>query len=154
MVFHSFGVLLLTCFLLFILQTSALPLSFLRTDTLECLFRPLLEKDRKCAITTTRCLPDEVCVSSKGYRGPEYVLNAQGCIKRQLCGSTELKFRFKRPHNVTYTCCCEDKCNTIMSVKLRSKGPNNVVNIHQDLHVDSCANYKSPLTAKAATEWQ
>lgn len=152
MAFHSFSVLLLTCFLLFTLQTSSLSLSSLRTDTLACLFRPLLEKDRKCALTTTHCLPDEVCVSSRGYRGHDYALSAQGCIRRQLCGSTELKLRFKQQYNVTHACCCEDKCNTIVREKLESKGPNNIADIEQEQHVDSCANYTSPQTAKAAAE--
>uniref|UniRef100_A0A8C6UH22 UPAR/Ly6 domain-containing protein n=1 Tax=Neogobius melanostomus TaxID=47308 RepID=A0A8C6UH22_9GOBI len=70
------------------------------------------EKDKACShMTTTQCLPDEVCASSRGYEGTEHVLSAQGCVQRDLCGSHEVKFHFGRKYKVSHTCCCLDKCN-------------------------------------------
>uniref|UniRef100_A0A3B5AZF8 UPAR/Ly6 domain-containing protein n=1 Tax=Stegastes partitus TaxID=144197 RepID=A0A3B5AZF8_9TELE len=82
-----------------------------RAFFLLCYYCPLQHKGKPCTNTTSQCLPDQRCSSSRGRYGSIHVLSAQGCLSRELCGSHEMVSYRGVEYNVSHTCCCKDKCN-------------------------------------------
>uniref|UniRef100_A0AAV2KY76 UPAR/Ly6 domain-containing protein n=1 Tax=Knipowitschia caucasica TaxID=637954 RepID=A0AAV2KY76_KNICA len=98
-------------FLCVLLTTTARTVPSLRTDTLLCYFCPLQDKSESCENFTTQCTPDQVCAISRGHTGSLHVMSAQGCVKRDLCGSHQSMSKLGVRYDVSHSCCCEDKCN-------------------------------------------
>ncbi|KAM3609136.1 uncharacterized protein V6R79_010048 [Siganus canaliculatus] len=94
-----------------LLTTAALILPALSLDPLLCYFCPLQLKSKPCPNVTSQCPPTERCSSSRGRYGPVHILSAQGCVKAELCGSSETVSYQGVEFNVSHTCCCKDKCN-------------------------------------------
>jgi len=146
----------------------------LRQDTLLCNHCPMQHKAKPCAAdvatpSTTRCLPDERCASSRGHYGLLHVLSGQGCLPAVLCGTHALQTHGGARYNVSHTCCCEDLCNHAPTVEspayLKTRlgvkiGHNNVDNVdnenlkesvitaNQEPSLDSCVNYKERAPSK------
>lgn len=148
------------CSVLLSILTTMMAVPTLRTDTLLCYFCPLQHRDRSCNNITTQCLPDEVCVTSTGYFGALHVLSAQGCIKRNLCGSHQFVHHKGVRYNAHQACCCKNTCNhppkadTSLKKLLLGmiRGGKDHVNVSitpvQEETFDSCANYTSPIITR------
>uniref|UniRef100_A0A3B3DHZ7 UPAR/Ly6 domain-containing protein n=1 Tax=Oryzias melastigma TaxID=30732 RepID=A0A3B3DHZ7_ORYME len=80
---------------------------------LRCNFCPLLEKSESCPYFTTECPPGEYCTSSRGFYGALHVLSAQGCVRADLCGSSEMVTYRGVQYKVRYACCCQNECNEL-----------------------------------------
>ena len=97
--------------LLLVLPLLVLP-SLCSEDPLLCYSCPLQHKGESCSDgSTTQCLPDQRCASSRGRYGSFHALSYQGCVAEALCGSYEFKTYRGTRYNVSHTCCCEDRCN-------------------------------------------
>ncbi|KAJ3596821.1 hypothetical protein NHX12_003221 [Muraenolepis orangiensis] len=94
----------------------------LSSDTLLCNYCPMQHRSKSCtaaatttktstAANTTRCLADERCASSQARYGGLHVLSEQGCLAAVLCGTHEVRAYRGTSYNVSYACCCEDRCN-------------------------------------------
>ncbi|XP_034032161.1 protein Bouncer [Thalassophryne amazonica] len=102
---------LLGWFLISILLTVALVLPVLTQAVLVCNFCPLDYIGKPCVNMTTECAPGWRCFSAKAYYGTIHLLSRQGCMAPRLCGSHEMVSHLGVPYNISYTCCCKDKCN-------------------------------------------
>ncbi|KAM7414823.1 hypothetical protein PAMA_019579 [Pampus argenteus] len=141
------------CRLTCILLAAALVIPTFTLDSLLCFYCPLQQKSKSCLNTTSQCLPDQRCSSSRGHFGSVHILSAQGCVDSELCGSHEIISYRGVKYNVSHTCCCKDKCNVLTKAngslkKLLGMIPDktdytNITHIPDRLW-DSCANYTSP----------
>ena len=127
-------------------------------DTLLCNHCPLQHKGRSCPEgSTTRCLADERCASSRGRYGSLHVLSAQGCLAAVLCGTQELLTYRGSRYNVSHACCCADRCNLaprpesalttllgLIAHNLKDVDPGDLTrNVIAEVSSDSCVNYTS-----------
>ncbi|XP_041852278.1 protein Bouncer-like [Melanotaenia boesemani] len=132
-----------------ILLVSALVLPTLSLQSLLCYFCPLQDKSVSCSNSTSQCLPNQHCSSSRGYYGSVHMLSAQGCVDADLCDSHEIISFRGVEYNVSRACCCKDKCNTAPkpdSIWKKLLGMikakmDNTTNIVVEEASDSCANY-------------
>ncbi|XP_046871231.1 protein Bouncer-like [Hypomesus transpacificus] len=80
-------------------------------NRLLCNFSALQFKDKAFLNVTTECLPHQSCYTSRGRRGSEHMVSAQGCIASTRCG-TFLPVSYRGlTYNASYTCCCRERCN-------------------------------------------
>ncbi|KAL2093960.1 hypothetical protein ACEWY4_011272 [Coilia grayii] len=92
----------------------SLTLSWLATGVLVCNFSPLQDRNKPSMNSTTECLPEQRCYSARARYGPVHVLSAQGCVAADLCGSSKIiRHRGHVDVNVSYTCCCGERCNPL-----------------------------------------
>ncbi|XP_051580442.1 protein Bouncer-like [Myxocyprinus asiaticus] len=84
----------------------------LSTDGLLCNYGPLQARDHPFPNITTECSPNKRCSFSRGFYGRVHMLSGQGCVAQHLCGSHQTLMYMGVSYNVTYTCCCCDRCNT------------------------------------------
>ncbi|XP_039987891.1 uncharacterized protein LOC120792702 isoform X2 [Xiphias gladius] len=144
-------------FLTAILLATALVLPALTLDTLLCYYCPLQHKGKSCANTTSQCLPEQRCSSSRGHYGSIHILSAQGCVDSEFCGSHEIISHLGVKYNVSHTCCCKDKCNgtpksdaglkKLLGMTKDESDYTNITNGLREEPWDSCANYTSLRTA-------
>ncbi|XP_051726743.1 protein Bouncer-like isoform X2 [Ctenopharyngodon idella] len=78
---------------------------------LLCYYRPLQARGGRCTNMTTECRPHERCFSGWRRYGPVSVLAAQGCVSPELCGSNHTVTLMGFDYQITYACCCHDRCN-------------------------------------------
>ncbi|XP_039987892.1 uncharacterized protein LOC120792702 isoform X3 [Xiphias gladius] len=114
-------------------------------------------KGKSCANTTSQCLPEQRCSSSRGHYGSIHILSAQGCVDSEFCGSHEIISHLGVKYNVSHTCCCKDKCNgtpksdaglkKLLGMTKDESDYTNITNGLREEPWDSCANYTSLRTA-------
>ncbi|KAM9754719.1 protein Bouncer-like [Menidia menidia] len=145
--------------LMVILLVSALVLPVMSLDGLLCYFCPLQDKKNSCPNITSQCLPSQRCSRSSGHYGAFHMLTAQGCVDADLCGSYQLLFHRGVEFNVSHTCCCKDKCNTVPKPEsylkkllgmTEAKLDNATTNVQVEEPWDSCVNYTLSPTVLSA----
>ncbi|XP_062316721.1 sperm acrosome membrane-associated protein 4-like [Osmerus eperlanus] len=80
-------------------------------NMLLCNFSALQFKDKAFLNVTTECLPHQSCSTSRGLRGSEHMVSAQGCVASTRCGTFQLVSYRGVTYNASYTCCCRERCN-------------------------------------------
>ncbi|KAG5273786.1 hypothetical protein AALO_G00155500 [Alosa alosa] len=88
-----------------------LTLFWLASGVLECNFSPLQDRGKPSINSTTQCLSDQRCFAARGRYGGVHVLSSQGCVARQYCGSFKMVTYRVISINLTFTCCCRERCN-------------------------------------------
>lgn len=141
-----------------LLLAAALVLPGLSLDTLLCNHCHMQHKAKSCSnVSTTRCLADERCSTSRGRFGRLHVLSAQGCLAAVLCGTHEFRAYQGMRFNVSYACCCKERCNrrpepetslkTLLGLIAHKADSHDVGRLTKNVVAeepwDSCVNYTS-----------
>ncbi|XP_010900259.2 protein Bouncer-like [Esox lucius] len=113
------------CILLLILSLAGLGSSTpidSPSPHLLCNVCPLQHKERSCSSHfTTECHLNERCGTSTGHFGSIHILSAQGCLTYDLCNSTHPVLYRGVSYNVTYRCCCRNRCNHPLAPEMHTE---------------------------------